>query len=398
MKLLEERKALLAKANEALANAKSNEDLAAVAGIKEEIELIDRRIKAAKEFDSLSAQQVEEKNDRFEKRVKSLGDHFFTTSGDRFAAAKGISGASVVAPEFKQGSEELPARTVLAHGGVTDVFSNDVIRQFIPVHRRRLTVRDLLGSYQISGNAVTYFEEGELSAGAGFKTVKEGEKKPELKPVAPVKHTETLTKIAGYWSVTDEMLEDQEFLVNGINERLTYNLLLAEEDQLLNGDGSGSNIKGLLKRNGVLTATGKKTAAADTIFNAMTKIREASVYAPDAFIINPADWEVLRLAKDKNDQYLAGGPFYGQYGNPGMVIEPNLWGLTPVITPAIASGTVLLGAFNQGAQVAEKGGLRIDYTNTHDKDFIYNRGLFRLEKRELLMVPSPKSFAKITLS
>jgi hypothetical protein len=57
--------------------------------------------------------------------------------------------------------------------------------------------------------------------------------------------------------------------------------------------------------------------SADDIFAAMMTVKGASNYNADAIVINPADYQRLRLAKDggNSGQYYGGGYFYGPYGN-----------------------------------------------------------------------------------
>ena len=47
------------------------------------------------------------------------------------------------------------------------------------------------------------------------------------------------------------MLEDLDFVVSEINQRLLYDLAMVEESQILNGNGTGSNLLGLLNRSGI---------------------------------------------------------------------------------------------------------------------------------------------------
>ncbi|MCW0996254.1 phage major capsid protein, partial [Streptococcus anginosus] len=86
-------------------------------------------------------------------------------------------------------------------------------------------------------------------------------------------------------------------------------------------------------------------------------------------MLNPADYQQLRKKKDNNGQYLAGGPFQGQYGNNGILLSPAVWGLNVVSTPAVEQGTYMVGAFRQGATILRRGGLRVDSTNTNVDDF-----------------------------
>src|SRR5699024_12504264 len=93
----------------------------------------------------------------------------------------------------------------------------------------------------------------------------------------------------------------------------------------------------------------------------------------DGVVSHPLDYQALRLSKDCNGQYLAGGPFLGQYGQGGFSAQPPVWGQTPIITTAIPQGTALVGAGKQAATVYRKGGIRVETSNIDGEDFTHNR-------------------------
>ena len=86
------------------------------------------------------------------------------------------------------------------------------------------------------------------------------------------------------------------------------------------------------------------------------RIQQAYFDKTDAIVINPADYERLRLAKDSNLQYYGGGYFYGPYGNSDVIAQPGIWGRQTVVTTAVAAGTALVGAFKAGGTVVGKAG------------------------------------------
>lgn len=321
---------------------------------------------------------------------KSIGDHFVKHAGDQLAKLKGGRG-TVQAPEFKAAgdvhfipSSVSPALTTVDTNVVTGV-------------RRRLTIADLLGTETISGNALTYFVEGALEG--DFETVAEGGQKPQLHYADPTPVTESLKKIAAFIQETDEIIEDAPWLVSAINGRLLYNLGLFEENQILSGGGTGTNLLGLLNRNGVQTETAvDNTDNADALFRAITKTSIGSGLDADGIVINPADYQKLRLSKDSNGQYFGGGFFTGQYGNGGIQEQPPLWGLRTVVTPAITAGTALVGAYAQAGSVIRKGGVRVESTNSNEDDFTNNRVTIRAEERLALAVRRPSGLVKVTLS
>ena len=263
--------------------------------------------------------------------------------------------------------------------------------------RRQLTIEDLLGSESISGNALTYLVESATVEG-GVGTVAEGGTKPSVKFGEPTPITEQLHKIAVRYKESDEILEDADWMASSIDNRALYLFDIAKEDQLLNGDGSGANLTGLLSRSGVQTVSTTAAALADTVFDALTKAQTGSGFAADALVINPADYQTLRLAKDTNGQYLAGGPFYGQYGQGKIVEQPGIWGLRTVVTTAITQGTFLVGAFKSGASVINKGGVTVEVVNTNEDDFNKNLVSVRIEQRVALAVRYPAAFVKGTIA
>lgn len=359
---------------EAIARAEKSADLvAAVGAVKSDVQHSDEVIEAA----------------------KSLGDHFVKHAGAKLKSLLGESNVTISSPEFKAATD-----TQVTTGAVFTPVLTEYDRTIIQGVRPRLVVADLLGKGTISGNAISYFVEGALEG--AFTTVAEAGAKPQLHVVDPTAVVDSLKKIAGWTKFSDEMIEDLDFIVSEINNRLIYELQKFEEAQLLNGPGTGSTILGLLNRSGIQTEARGNLASndtvADTIFRAITKVSTGSGLDADGLVINPADYQGLRLTKDANGQYFGGGFFNGAYGNGGIAEQPNVWGLRTVVTPAIAAGTVLVGAFGQAATVYRKGGLRVESTNSHASDFTSNLVTVRVEERIALAVRRPAGLVKTTIT
>lgn len=305
-------------------------------------------------------------------------------SGGRFSANLGTFSKAAASP-------------MVTPSGVSAALA-DVQERLYEGPRRRLVIADLLGQETTSRSAVTYFVESETVNGA-VATVAEGSEKPLISFGDPTPVTESVRKIAAVMKESDEMIDDLPWLASAIDNRGIYLVQLFEEDQLLNGNGSGTNLNGILNRAGILTgqtATGEPNVA-DAIFRAMTDISTNSPFTADGIVINPADYQTLRLAKDSNNQYYGGGFFQGQYGNGGVMEQPPIWGLRTVVTPAIAAGTVLVGAFRQGGSVIRRNGLTVEIANQNEDDFVNNRIAIRIEERLALAIRYPKAFAKVTV-
>lgn len=332
-------------------------------------------------------------------KALSLGEHFVKHAHANMVAAKGQAGMTFSAPEYdiKAASDN----HVLTGWTVGAPFLTDFDRTIVQALRVRLTVADLLGQGSISGNAVSYLVEGAMEG--NFETVAEAGAKPQIHFVNPTQVTDALKKIAGFIKLTDEFLEDADFLVSEINNRLLYQLGYFEEQQLLNGPGTGSTVLGLLNRSGIQTETSASFATTptdwpDAIFRAMTKIEVNSGFPADGLIIHPTDYQTFRLQKDANKQYFGGGFFQGQYGVGGVPEKPPLWGLSTVVTPAIAQGTVAVGAFKSVATLYRKGGVRVESATQHASDFTSNLVTVRAEERVALALRVPLGVCKVTLT
>lgn len=322
--------------------------------------------------------------------AKSLGEHFVKSLGDRSLKSPG----TFVAPEFKAASDtqSTGARDLT---GAFGPLVTDIDRQFVLPKRERLVVADLLGSGTVSGNAITYPVFGALEGGTAF--IGEGGQKPQMHVGDPTWVTDALGEVAGWFKLTDDMAEDLDYVVSEINSTALYDLAVKEEAALLNGSGTSPNLRGILNRTGVQTHAQSTDTVADAIFKALGKVQTATGFTADAIVINPQDYEALRLQKDTNGQYFGGGFFSGQYGN-GVVLEnPPLWGRRTVTTTAIAAGTVLVGAFSTAAKVFRKGGVRVESTNSHDDDFTNDKITVRVRERLGLQVKYPSAFVKVTL-
>ena len=329
--------------------------------------------------------------------ASSLGDHFVKSAGDALSVKSG-SRFTVSTPEFKAATD---VQVTGGNTGWAGPILTQVDQNIVTGVRRRLTIEDLLGSETISGTALTYFVENALVEG-DFGIVAENGQKPQLHFGDPTPVTEALAKVAGFIKESTELLEDLPFLKSAIDGRLLYQLGLKIEDQLLNGNGTGVNMRGLLNRVGIQTQNRGTLAAplsvADALFSAITKVETGSGLTADGIVMNPTDYQALRLAKDANEQYYGGGFFAGQYGNGVIQEKPPVWGLRTVVTPAIAVGTALVGAFGQAASVVSKGGVRVDATNSDGTDFINNRLTVLAERRLLLATRMPSALVKVSLA
>jgi len=269
------------------------------------------------------------------------------------------------------------------------------------------------------------------------------------------RYTETIGKITNLERVTDELIQDAPLFWALIQRRGVQGVSRKEEVNMLAGTGM-PGINGLLNRTAVVAnstyptgfnaptvvaaitnlaignAVGagasaetvasvlpgrkvtlptdytKGAAAAEAVLQAITDIRLTRFYEPDAAIMNPLDWQTIRLAKDANGQYLGGSFFgtnYGVAANAGQVSSSlgveqglTLWNKRIVASPVEPAGLVLVGAFQDAGEVLRLGGIRVDLTNTNGFDFEQNLWTMRIEERVGLRIQSPELFELLQLA
>lgn len=398
MKTLEnlvlEAKGLLSKYHEGTATAADMERLPAV---QEEIRVEQKRaadVEAGEELLRGLAQSAKKADDgspleREEKAARSLGEHFIRTL--KASGLKNSPGAfsPIATPEFKAATD------VVTTG--TDLTTPETVQRVVGGDAWTPTIASLFGQGQISGTGLRYFQETPIEG--DFEAVAENGLKPQLSMgYTPV--SESLAKIAGFVKESDEFLEDLPFLASVTNGRLLRRLAQREEDMLLNGTGTDPELRGLLNRTGLQT-----TASANigdnmaSLFRAAMAVQTVTGLVADGIVINPADYQALRLTTDANGQFLAGGPFSGAYGNSGgVVFQPPIWGIRTVVSAAVPVGTAVVGAFGTGGTVFRKGGVRVEVANQNENDFIHNRITLRAEERLGLAVYVPAAFNVVTLS
>jgi len=175
-----------------------------------------------------------------------------------------------------------------------------------------------------------------------------------------------------------------------------------EDAQLLNGDGTGENILGILRTPGVQDYPGAglgegapgtpvqpKDTYVDAVRRAATRIMLA-YYEPTGVVLHPFDWEQMELTKDANGNYIV-------TNNVQIGAEQRIWRMPVVATPAMNQGTALVGAFGLGAKVYDRQQSNIRIAEQHGDLFVRNAVVVLAEERIGLTVSRPESFIKIDL-
>ncbi|RVO81905.1 phage major capsid protein [Sinorhizobium medicae] len=300
------------------------------------------------------------------------------TWGEQFTRHTGLKAFSE--ETTRPGRFRLEVKTTLtndpASGGSLGAPTRDATA-IIP--RRRMQVRDLLPVVSVSSNAVEYpAQTGRTNSAA---PVAEGALKPESGLAFELR---TLpTQVLAHWiPASRQVLEDVPQLRDIIDGELRYGLAYVEEGQLLYGDGSGSNLDGLVPNSTAFAAPFTISGATmiDTVGLAILQNALAD-FPADGIVMHPSDWMRIRLLKDTDGKYIL--------GDPQAVITPSLFGLPVVATQAMAVDKFLVGNFQAAATLYDRWAARVEVSTEHADFFVRNLVAILAEERIGLAVKQP---------
>lgn len=255
---------------------------------------------------------------------------------------------------------------------------------------REFWLRDVLNVQGIDTNSIDYIRETGFVNNAA--PVAEGQLKPKS-DITFDNETANVKTIAHWIPATRQAISDARQLQTYIDNRLRYGLKLEEERQILYGDGTGENLSGLLtdpaiQDVGGVGALGAGDNMVDHLRRSLTRVILAG-YPATGVVLHPTNWEQIELMKADNGQYL--------WFNLGDAVNPRLFRMPVIQTPAIAVNEYLMGAFGLGAQLwdREQTTVRIGEPNDY---FLRNMIAVLAEERLALTKYRPEAFVTGSLT
>lgn len=325
----------------------------------------------------------------------SLGSAF--VSSEEFKSLQGgKAGANMSSPFVTKSLEQKDIYSSMPTGtpGSFGAVERDGI---VPIAQRRSRVRDLFPSRTTNAAVIEYFRQTGFTNNADTVAERSGSNfgaKPQS-AMTFVGEQAPVRTIAHWEAAHRNVLADEPQLRSIIDNELLYGLRLTEDNQILSGSGTGEDLAGILNNGSIQSyswSAGATTPVADTKADAVRRAATLSYlayYEPTGIIVNPNDWEDIELTKNSQGTYLlaisvAGGA------------ESRIWRIPVIDTPAIASGTALIGAFGTGAQLYDREAASIRISEQHSDFFVRNAIVVLAEERLALAVKRPESFVKVT--
>lgn len=229
---------------------------------------------------------------------------------------------------------------------------------------------------------------------AGVPTAADAGVKPESTLALAVR-TVPVENIAHLTYVTRRAAADAPRLMSIINTFLREGLAVKIEDQILLGNGTSPNLRGILNASVPYAisvfdmSVNSVTSRVIAVMRAVATVRSFG-YRPTAMVVNSTDWY--------NTSFLGLTDSAGNFilGDPRATLEQlnTIWGMTVVVNDGITAGTQLVGDFRQ-AVIGDRQQAAI-YMSDSNRD-LFERNILTLlaEQRLGFGVAAPKAFCTV---
>lgn len=383
-----------------------------VAKLKHEREELENRVK------SLEEEKDTEKYKELEKEVKELKEIQFDTlrkalkeQGTVITELKNrrISGEQVGEVEklIADNAENLKAYkedgktfkvNIKAVGDMT--FANNLSGGNVPQATRIPGVNNIaedevriyprIPKLTVSGNTIDWVYETSQEGSAGGTA--EGAAKNQIDNNFVVTSV-SLLKQTAYFKVSTEMLDDAQFMNSWLRNKLLIRLFNVIDDGILEGDGTGTNLNGLVTQStafaaGSLAATVDEANEVDVLVAAENQIRTANHNGPLTIVMHPTDIAKLKLLKvsSTDRRYVERVAMVGS--------TLTLDGYPIISSNKMTEGDYLIGDFSK-ALIAQKGGISIEF-GLDGNDFTKNMRTILAEWRGEVIIQNNDTTAFIT--
>lgn len=357
--------------NGAIESAKAD-NASALESIKTELEATKASITVVKdEIEKLEAKQNRVKMNQVE--VKG-----FNASLADAIEQNADSIAKVGRGEQKRSSFILDTKAV---GNMTEAvnLTGDITRQYAnqvyALPSRKVHMRSLLPIGSLSTGLFTFPYE---SGGEGDPAAQtQGSAKAQVDFDITMKDA-AAQYIAGYVRISRQMLDDIPAMTSFLQARLLEKYLVAEDAQILSGNGTAPNLQGILPV--ATAATGAATVDVEQLVQAIAQL-ESSNYSATGILVNPSDWAAIMNTKNTNAAYSL--PASTVVTTDGSV---SIAGIPLYKSTAIAVDKFLVGDYSMGAQIMQNQGISVQFSEQDSDNFTKNMITVRVEARIALPI------------
>jgi HK97 family phage major capsid protein len=290
----------------------------------------------------------------------------------------GDSLAKLARGEQKRSSFIMDTKAV---GNMTEAvnLTGDITRQYAnqvyALPSRKVHMRSLLPIGSLSQGLFTFpYESGGEGAPAAQT---QGSSKEQVDFDITMKDA-AAQYIAGYVRISRQMLDDIPAMTSFLQSRLLEKYLVAEDAQILSGNGTAPNLQGILPV--ATAATGAATVDVEQLVQAIAQL-ETSNYSATGILVNPTDWAAIMNTKNTNAAYSL--PASTVVTTDGSV---SIAGIPLYKSTAIAVDKFVVGDWSMGAQIMQNQGISVQFSEFDADNFTKNMITVRVEARIALPI------------
>lgn len=263
---------------------------------------------------------------------------------------------------------------------------------------RRIHMRNILSTGRMTTSDYHYLREvggeGDVSPWTENSGKKQKIDLDYIEKIAPSQY------IAGYVNISRKALDDVTALRSSLSGRLSEKYLVAEDNQVLNGNGTPPQLEGILQvatpydeGNGYTRLVQRMIDAAGQLEEGTGGLTEG--FFADGYILKPRDWALIANTVSNGPEqvftlpglgivsmsngilYLNGVPVYKMNGMPN---DPNR--------------QFLVGDWTMGAQLLIREDPTVEFSYENEDNFVQNKITVRVEGRVALPIYYSEAFVK----
>ena len=200
-------------------------------------------------------------------------------------------------------------------------------------------------------------------------------------------------KVGDTLAITEEFFEDEQMFYGELGMFIRTNVDIVINGQVVNGDGTGNNLTGLIASTPAYVPAAAGIADA-SIYDLIVKLKESisttggATYRVNFALMNISDINKMKLKKDGNNNYII-PPFVDRSGN---VVD----GVTVIEDNQVVANTMFIGD-SRFARIYERSGLEISEGYVGDQ-FVEDAMTIKIRKRLAFLIRTvdKTGFKKVT--
>lgn len=254
---------------------------------------------------------------------------------------------------------------------------------------RPTLIADLFAQGSTDSNLVRLVKETTTtnSAAAKDEGVAYGLSKIEVSPFDwPVKDIVTLLP------VTEDIMQDIPAMSAYLGMRLAKFVQIAEENELVTGDGTGAHLIGLKHTSGRTVSAQGEDDVMTAVQKLVSKVYKRSFMDPTWIAMSPDTWSSYVTTRTD----LNGGQGQFLAGPPTLAAVRQMWGLPITVTPAIEDDRIFVGNPSAG-MIFRNGGLRVESSTGYGTYFGEGLVAIRAKVRTAFAVFRPQAIGELIL-